>query len=101
MLVAVSRDEYRKPDVGMFKHVSCDIKVDMKRSFFVGDAAGRPAAMSRKKDHSNSGIFLYAWIIESVDLEFARGAGLKFYTPEQFFDVTDGDFTKILQIPTE
>ena len=41
--------------------------VDKGGSFFVGDAAGRAG------DHSR------------VDLEFAAGAGLRFYTESEFF----------------
>jgi hypothetical protein len=43
------------------------VKVDKKKSFFVGDAAGRG------KDHGKS------------DKEFATNCGLTFYTEEEFF----------------
>ncbi|GMP65841.1 hypothetical protein CsSME_00026467 [Camellia sinensis var. sinensis] len=38
-------------------------------SFYVGDAAGR------KDDHSDA------------DIKFAQAVGLKFYVPEEYFDV--------------
>jgi len=50
----------------------------MDKSFFCGDAAGRPARSSAdgksiKKDHS------------CCDRLFAMNIGLKFYTPEEYF----------------
>lgn len=65
-------DIFRKPEIGMWEellkelgHYGC--QVDLQKSFFVGDAAGR------KNDFSNS------------DKMFAQGIGLKFFTPQQFF----------------
>lgn len=65
-------DIFRKPEIGMWQellkelnHYGC--QVDLEKSFFVGDAAGR------KNDFSNS------------DKMFAQGIGLKFFTPQQFF----------------
>jgi len=65
-----SNDEYRKPAKGMWDHLLANnggITPDMPKCFFVGDAAGR------KKDHSDS------------DKEFAKNAGLTFYTEDVFF----------------
>ena len=71
ILVATSKDAYRKPSTGMWEFLcqSCngDVKVDKKKSFFVGDAAGRG------KDHGAS------------DKEFAVNCGLTFYTEDEFF----------------
>jgi bifunctional polynucleotide phosphatase/kinase len=56
---------YRKPSIGMWKLLTNNnegIEIDMKQSFYVGDAAGR------KGDFSDS------------DLKFALNLGLKFYT---------------------
>ncbi|XP_023641104.1 polynucleotide 3'-phosphatase ZDP isoform X2 [Capsella rubella] len=64
-------DLYRKPKAGMWqlmkKHFNSGIAIDMDKSFYVGDAAGR------KIDHSDA------------DIKFAQASGLKFYTPEEYF----------------
>ncbi|KAG7581987.1 HAD-like superfamily [Arabidopsis suecica] len=64
-------DLYRKPKAGMWqlmkKHFNSGIAIDMDKSFYVGDAAGR------KMDHSDA------------DIKFAQASGLKFYTPEEYF----------------
>jgi len=64
-------DLYRKPKAGMWqlmkKHFNSGIAIDMDKSFYVGDAAGR------KGDHSDA------------DIKFAQASGLKFYTPEEYF----------------
>ncbi|XP_049543987.1 uncharacterized protein F21D5.5 [Anopheles darlingi] len=71
---------YRKPRTGMWE-VLCGQKndgvtVDKGRSFYVGDAAGRPEVkkpIKRKKDHS------------SADRLLALNLGISFLTPEQHF----------------
>lgn len=64
-------DLYRKPKHGMWllleKHFNNGVLIDKKRSFYVGDAAGRP------DDHSDA------------DLGFAKAAGLEFLVPEDVF----------------
>ncbi|CAN7117534.1 unnamed protein product [Brassica rapa subsp. narinosa] len=64
-------DLYRKPKAGMWqlmkKHFNSGIEIDMDKSYYVGDAAGR------KGDHSDA------------DIKFAQANGLKFYTPEEYF----------------
>ena len=71
IFVATAKDAYRKPDTAMWdllcQSYNGDVKVDKKKSFFVGDAAGR------KKDHGAS------------DKEFAANCGLMFYTEDEFF----------------
>ena len=71
ILVATTKDAYRKPNTAMWDLFceSCngDAEVNKKKCFFVGDAAGR------KKDHGAS------------DKEFAANCGLKFYTEDEFF----------------
>ncbi|KAI7739198.1 hypothetical protein M8C21_016173 [Ambrosia artemisiifolia] len=66
-------DPFRKPQPGMWRimeqHFNSGIAIDMDRSFYVGDAAGR------KDDHSDA------------DKKFAEKIGLKFYLPEEYFDV--------------
>uniref|UniRef100_UPI00358E7124 bifunctional polynucleotide phosphatase/kinase isoform X4 n=1 Tax=Myxine glutinosa TaxID=7769 RepID=UPI00358E7124 len=61
VLVATGRDVYRKPVLGMWEYL-CDkandgISVDVTKSLYVGDAAGRPANWApgkKKKDFSCS-----------------------------------------------
>ena len=47
LLAATSKDKYRKPGVGMWDHLTGlkngGVTVDLKKSFYVGDAAGREA----------------------------------------------------------
>ena len=55
---ATEHDVYRKPRVGMWKELIEDLdlateqEIDLTKSFFVGDAAGREAADGRSRDHS-------------------------------------------------
>jgi bifunctional polynucleotide phosphatase/kinase len=72
-LLATTSDEQRKPCTGMWDSLEALLKqdgfsVDYKHSFYVGDAAGRTGDYSCK------------------DRQFASNAGIKFQTPEQFFD---------------
>ncbi|OKO93950.1 Bifunctional polynucleotide phosphatase/kinase [Penicillium subrubescens] len=69
---ATTDPEYRKPRLGMWREFQDDYDldvsgIDLKGSFFIGDAAGRPG------DHSN------------VDRGFGTNAGMVFKTPEEFF----------------
>ncbi|KAG0434358.1 Polynucleotide 3'-phosphatase ZDP [Dictyocoela muelleri] len=71
-IAATNFDYYRKPSIGMYEffvnvYLNGNIPVS---SFYVGDAAGRIST----SDHSD------------CDIKFAYNAGLKFYTPEQFFN---------------
>lgn len=66
-------NSFRKPQIGMWKELESfldlgDLKIDMQASFYVGDAAGR------KDDFLDS------------DKGFATNIGIKFYTPEQYFE---------------
>jgi bifunctional polynucleotide phosphatase/kinase len=77
--VSAKEDDLRKPGPGLWhmflKHGTGGRKVNMKDSFYVGDAAGRQMATmaGRKKDFSCS------------DRKFAYNVGLRFQTPEEFF----------------
>lgn len=79
VFIATGQSIYRKPVPGMWYVLTQEknggIEVDMEKSFFVGDAAGRGKnwAVKKPKDHS------------LADRLFAANAGLKFYTPEEFF----------------
>ena len=46
LVASTSRDKYRKPCIGMWKYVMESVdresEIDMKESFYAGDAAGRP-----------------------------------------------------------
>jgi DNA 3'-phosphatase len=71
--VAMQHDQYRKPETAMWDLMvhhgngPPPYLIDMQRSFYVGDAAGRPGDFS------------------SSDAAFARTLKLTFYTPEEFF----------------
>ncbi|XP_036392772.1 bifunctional polynucleotide phosphatase/kinase isoform X2 [Megalops cyprinoides] len=80
VFVAAGEGIYRKPVMGMWEHLcekaNDDVTVDKTQSFYVGDAAGRPANWApgkKKKDFSCS------------DRLFALNIGLPFQTPEEFF----------------
>lgn len=71
VFISPCKDKFRKPNVNMWTfmlhlHRKEKIVVDIKNSFFIGDAAGR------SKDFSNS------------DQMFAKNIGISFYTPEDF-----------------
>lgn len=59
---ATQADEYRKPRTGMWKELMDDFdfdvddRLDLEGSFFVGDAAGRPA------DHSCSDRYAFFFL---------------------------------------
>ncbi|CAH1392796.1 unnamed protein product [Nezara viridula] len=76
ILAAVSYGLYRKPSPGMWYFMKERSKAaDVKQSFYVGDAAGRPENWKdgKKADFAAS------------DRMFAINIGLKFYTPEEYF----------------
>lgn len=77
VFVATGKDNYRKPSTGMWEEfvermggMHC---IDSKNSFYVGDAAGRPARPGSPKDFSDS------------DLRFSINIDLPFRTPEEYF----------------
>jgi len=76
-LVATGSDNFRKPRTGMWDHLGSHlndgVSPDMSKSFFVGDAAGRPSGGGIKEDFSDS------------DFRFAYHLKLPFCTPDKFF----------------
>ncbi|KAI9773844.1 MAG: hypothetical protein M1840_006069 [Geoglossum simile] len=75
---ATRRDRYRKPRTGMWEGMleDCGLRnasLDLEGSFFVGDAAGRPAAYGSSRDFS------------CCDRDFSANVGIRFHTPEEFF----------------
>ncbi len=78
---AVGRDIYRKPANGMWEFVVKEkigarkAVVDLDKSFFVGDAAGRLAGWKTGKNADWS----------AVDRKFALNVGIKFFSPEEYF----------------
>ncbi|KAI8934015.1 hypothetical protein NX059_008783 [Plenodomus lindquistii] len=80
LYAATSRDQYRKPRIGMWQEIVDDFdfdsadSLDLDHSVFVGDAGGREAIIGGVgKDHS------------CVDRDFAANVGIPFHTPEEFF----------------
>lgn len=79
VFVALGKNFYRKPMPGMWNTLrefkNDNAEINLEKSFYVGDAAGREEgwAPKKKKDHS------------SVDRLFAINIGLMFYTPEEYF----------------
>ncbi|KAF9637179.1 HAD-superfamily hydrolase subfamily IIIA [Lasiodiplodia theobromae] len=75
---ATAKDEFRKPRPGMWRQLLHDYgledaygAVDLEKSLFVGDAAGRSGGTT--KDFSCS------------DRDFAANIGIPFHTPDEYF----------------
>ncbi|KAJ3076929.1 hypothetical protein HDU99_001283 [Rhizoclosmatium hyalinum] len=83
VLAALDDSEYRKPQTGMWdylvSHCNGGISPDLERSFYVGDAAGRPdrtvGGKVFKKDHS------------AADYRMALNLGITFHVPEAFYEM--------------
>ena len=77
---SIGNSQYRKPNIGGWELYEREwnkgVKVDLAKSTFVGDAAGRPAGSlqgKKKADHS------------CCDRMAAANIGVPFHTPEEFF----------------
>jgi bifunctional polynucleotide phosphatase/kinase len=86
LYAATGRDIYRKPRPGMWREVCDDYDipeadVDLENSFFIGDAGGRIAALSKGGD----GIVAAAKDFSCSDRNLAHNIGIDFKTPEEFF----------------
>lgn len=77
VFVATGKDNFRKPATGMWdlfvQMIGGAERIDTEKSFYVGDAAGRPAKPGHTADYSDS------------DLKYSINIGLSFKTPEQYF----------------
>lgn len=79
VFISTTDSIYRKPATGMWEALQNDYnnnqKIAKDKSFYVGDAAGRPENWmpGKKKDHSVS------------DRLFALNLGITFYTPDEYF----------------
>ena len=86
LYAATARDIYRKPRSGMWKEICDDYdipenKVDLAQSFFVGDAGGRIASLSKGQD----GVAATAKDFSCSDRNFAHNVGIPYQTPEEYF----------------
>ncbi|KAL7793815.1 PNK3P domain-containing protein [Trichoderma ceciliae] len=84
---ATARDIYRKPRRGMWKEVCDDLEipeeeVDLKGSFFVGDAGGRIAILGNGDSGS---VAAAAKDFSCSDRNFAHNIGIDYLAPEEFF----------------
>ncbi|KAG5914869.1 hypothetical protein E4U42_000273 [Claviceps africana] len=94
---ATENDIFRKPRTGIWAEVCDDYdvsqdQVDLKKSFFVGDAAGRLAGAN-----GPNGNGLTEADFSSSDRDFAANVGLPFATPDAYFgghDAREADFTR-------
>ncbi len=69
IFVSTNNDQYRKPLLGIWNIINKIYEnIDIQHSFYCGDAAGR------KNDFASS------------DYMFALNCGIKFYTPEHYFN---------------
>ena len=65
VMMATGKDQFRKPQIGMWTALQQVLTTEIKRSFYCGDAAGRP------QDFADS------------DKQFAINLDIPFYLPEQ------------------
>jgi len=78
--LTIQKDHWRKPNTSMWDYFELKynngVKIDYDKSFYCGDAAGRPKGWKNKdtkKDFSCS------------DRKFAHNIGITFHTPDAYF----------------
>ncbi|AYV84847.1 MAG: polynucleotide phosphatase/kinase [Hyperionvirus sp.] len=82
LFCSIAHDIYRKPLPAITtKHIQPNISIDFTRSFYCGDACGRPG------DHSD------------CDYKFALNSNLNFKLPEELFDNNITALPKIIYQP--
>lgn len=72
IIIATKDDKYRKPQIGMWNFYLTYHKLNFLQAFYCGDAGGR--IYNKNKDFS------------ICDRFFAHNIGIKYYTPEEFFN---------------
>ncbi|EFX06234.1 diphosphomevalonate decarboxylase [Grosmannia clavigera kw1407] len=101
LYAATGKDHFRKPRAGMWREMTDDlggsgkghagdsdsnsvsfITIDLDASFYVGDAAGRPAVA---KDASPNGRAI-AKDFSCSDRNFASNVSIAFHTPDEYFN---------------
>eukprot|EP00959_Pyramimonas_sp_CCMP1952_P452323 9466374-Pyramimonas_sp.AAC.1 len=103
---APQKDEFRKPDTGMWTYLVSSTKGDIEPmaadSIYVGDAAGQPngcdshsvyTQCTRTRSFGDDDVLTKSSCIypgrpndhSDCDKEFAANVGLRFYLPEEFF----------------
>ncbi|KEY70530.1 hypothetical protein S7711_02690 [Stachybotrys chartarum IBT 7711] len=83
---ATERDIFRKPRMGMWNEFCKDHgipqeEVDLKNSFFVGDAGGRIVALKG----TSTGVAATAKDFSCSDRNLAHNIGIEYTTPEEYF----------------
>lgn len=92
LYAATGNDRFRKPRPGMWEEMTKDLKrhvgassdsedkkkvIDLTSSFFIGDAAGRPATVVNGKNVAKD--------FSCSDRNLAANVGVRFETPEEYF----------------
>ncbi|KAH0489873.1 hypothetical protein TgHK011_001365 [Trichoderma gracile] len=91
LYAATEKDIYRKPRTGMWKELCEDLEipeeeVDLKGSFFVGDAGGRVALLGKGDSSTATAAAASApKDFSCSDRNFAHNVGIDYKTPEEFF----------------
>lgn len=93
---ATGQDKHRKPRTGMWEQMRVDFNlqspqsIDLKGSFFVGDAGGRSGVKGMQDDHACSDRCVARHSTGNStsnvsNRNLAANVGIAFHTPEEFF----------------